>query len=170
MYTPWSLRTRKIWLHNDVVRDDILQSPHRHLIPAVVRNLKLMKGKALRKHSLHEQTAASVLLKLFISSKPKTIWFRKWSCTVWVLFKTTFYLLSYYQDPLDVANPNLIFTLIKWTYCTTYCSPRILRISFLATSISADIQSTLWCSYNSGFCHVIEYCNSHSKQIVHVQI
>ena len=28
---------------------------------------KLMKGKALRKHSLHEQTAASVLLKLFIS-------------------------------------------------------------------------------------------------------
>jgi len=29
--------------------------------------LKLMKGKALRKHSLHEKTAASVLLKLFIS-------------------------------------------------------------------------------------------------------
>ena len=29
---------------------------------------KLMKGKALRKHSLHEKTAASVLLKLFISS------------------------------------------------------------------------------------------------------
>ena len=28
-----------------------------------------MKGKALRKHSLHEKTAASVLLKLFISSK-----------------------------------------------------------------------------------------------------
>ena len=28
---------------------------------------KLMKGKALRKHSLHEKTAASVLLKLFIS-------------------------------------------------------------------------------------------------------
>ena len=27
-----------------------------------------MKGKALRKHSLHEKTAASVLLKLFISS------------------------------------------------------------------------------------------------------
>jgi len=26
-----------------------------------------MKGKALRKHSLHEKTAASVLLKLFIS-------------------------------------------------------------------------------------------------------
>jgi len=31
-------------------------------------NNKLMKGKALRKHSLHEKTAASVLLKLFISS------------------------------------------------------------------------------------------------------
>jgi len=29
---------------------------------------KLMKGKALTKHSLHEKTAASVLLKLFISS------------------------------------------------------------------------------------------------------
>ena len=32
-----------------------------------VYNNKLMKGKALRKHSLHEKTAASVLLKLFIS-------------------------------------------------------------------------------------------------------
>ena len=31
-------------------------------------DIKLMKGKALRKHSLHEKTAASVLLKLFISS------------------------------------------------------------------------------------------------------
>ena len=30
-------------------------------------NNKLMKGKAPRKHSLHEKTAASVLLKLFIS-------------------------------------------------------------------------------------------------------
>jgi len=30
--------------------------------------IKLMKGKALRKHSLHEKTAASVLLKLFIRS------------------------------------------------------------------------------------------------------
>ena len=30
-------------------------------------NKKLMKRKALRKHSLHEKTAASVLLKLFIS-------------------------------------------------------------------------------------------------------
>jgi len=30
-------------------------------------NKKLMKGKALRRYSLHEKTAASVLLKLFIS-------------------------------------------------------------------------------------------------------
>jgi len=29
---------------------------------------KLVKGKTLRKHSLHEKTAASILLKLFISS------------------------------------------------------------------------------------------------------
>ena len=34
-----------------------------------LRKSKLMKGKALRKHSLHEKTAASVLLKLFISGK-----------------------------------------------------------------------------------------------------
>jgi len=33
----------------------------------LARDRKLMKGKALRKHSLHEKTAASVLLKLFIS-------------------------------------------------------------------------------------------------------
>jgi len=30
-----------------------------------------MKGKALRKHSMLEKTAASVLLKLFISSNEK---------------------------------------------------------------------------------------------------
>jgi len=35
---------------------------------------KLMKGKALRKHSLHEKTAASVLLKLFISRKIVIKW------------------------------------------------------------------------------------------------
>jgi len=29
--------------------------------------IELMKGKAIRKHSLHEKAAASVLLKLFIS-------------------------------------------------------------------------------------------------------
>ena len=36
--------------------------------PIIESKIKLMKGKALRKHSLHEKTAASVLLKLFISS------------------------------------------------------------------------------------------------------
>ena len=46
-----------------IKRDDILTLcwSHHQLI-------KLMKGKALRKQSLHEKTAASVLLKLFISS------------------------------------------------------------------------------------------------------
>jgi len=33
---------------------------------------ELMKGKALRMHSLHEKTAASFLLKLFISSNDAT--------------------------------------------------------------------------------------------------
>jgi len=33
-----------------------------------VEEIKLMKGKAPRKQSLHEKTATSVLLKLFISS------------------------------------------------------------------------------------------------------
>jgi len=37
-------------------------------LPGTFRKIKLMKGKAHRKHSLHEKTAASVLLKLFISS------------------------------------------------------------------------------------------------------
>ena len=33
----------------------------------IADGIKLMKRKALRKHSLHGKTAASVLLKLFIS-------------------------------------------------------------------------------------------------------
>jgi len=37
------------------------------IVDATATNNKLMKGKALMKHSLHEKTAASVLLKLFIS-------------------------------------------------------------------------------------------------------
>ena len=37
------------------------------VVVMILSKIKLMKGKALRKHSLHEQTAASVLLKLFIS-------------------------------------------------------------------------------------------------------
>ena len=35
--------------------------------PMYLGSIKPMKGKALRKHSLHEKTAASVLLKPFIS-------------------------------------------------------------------------------------------------------
>jgi len=38
------------------------------LLSVVEVYFKLMKGKAPRKHSLHEKTAASVLLKLFIGS------------------------------------------------------------------------------------------------------
>jgi len=37
-------------------------------MPLFLFKVKLMKGKALRKHSLYEKTAASVLLKPFISS------------------------------------------------------------------------------------------------------
>jgi len=39
--------------------------------PAVVSYNKLIKGKALRKHSLHGKTAASVLLKMFISGNER---------------------------------------------------------------------------------------------------
>ena len=38
------------------------------LIISIISENKLMKGIALRKHCQHEKTAASVLLKLFISS------------------------------------------------------------------------------------------------------
>ena len=40
----------------------------KHWQLCLLRYIKLMKGKALRKYSLHGKTAASVLLKLFISS------------------------------------------------------------------------------------------------------
>ena len=33
--------------------------------------IKLMKGRGLRKHNLHEQIAASVLLKLFINGNER---------------------------------------------------------------------------------------------------
>jgi len=41
-----------------------LNTPEGNLL--VLNLFELMKGKALRKHSLHEKTAASVLLKPFI--------------------------------------------------------------------------------------------------------
>ena len=45
----------------------VLYFNHKQNDKKTIKN-KLMKGKALRKHNLHEKTAASVLLKLFISS------------------------------------------------------------------------------------------------------
>ena len=44
--------------------------------------IKLMKGKALRKHSLHEKTAASVLLKPFISSNERCHTTIKFHCCI----------------------------------------------------------------------------------------
>ena len=41
------------------------------LVFKINTGFKLMKGKTLRKHSLHEKTAASVLLKLFISGNER---------------------------------------------------------------------------------------------------
>jgi len=45
----------------------------RQKTPAVVSYIKLRKGRALRKHSLHGETGASVLLKLFIMKDCLTI-------------------------------------------------------------------------------------------------
>ena len=50
--------------HNDQIKRTLFLGRHSDIVK---RLDKLMKGKALRKHSLHEKTAASVLLKLFIS-------------------------------------------------------------------------------------------------------
>jgi len=38
------------------------------ILEEIDKAINLMKGKAVRKYSLHEKTAASVLLKMFISS------------------------------------------------------------------------------------------------------
>jgi len=46
--------------------------PSQKRVNSIVSMLtKLMKGKAVRKHSLHEKTAASALLKLFIGGNEK---------------------------------------------------------------------------------------------------
>ena len=81
----WLLRRRGWWPRRRTWRTDQgTSSPERpgsrlqHLNKIIARHIvslkshwlcytKLMKGKVLRKHSLHEKTAASVLLKLFIS-------------------------------------------------------------------------------------------------------
>jgi len=43
----------------------------RESISMSIKYIKHMKGKALGKHSLHGKTAASVLLKLFISGNER---------------------------------------------------------------------------------------------------
>jgi len=52
----------------DFVNENISGLSNFYVFVSKRRKIKPMKGKALRKHSLHEKTAASVLLKLFISS------------------------------------------------------------------------------------------------------
>jgi len=42
-----------------------------HLVIAYAKQIKLMKGKALRKHSMQLKTAALVLLNLFISDNDR---------------------------------------------------------------------------------------------------
>jgi len=85
--TTSDLCTGDIWQHKMQVRGDFLRPTHGTDRSVVNDNInwrdvqrknvvnieclsvlqkKLMKGKALRKYSLHEKTAASVLLKLFI--------------------------------------------------------------------------------------------------------
>jgi len=52
--------------------------------------IKLKKGKSLRKHSLHEKTAASVLLKPFISSNDPLLNFCVSIKLVWICVKLGF--------------------------------------------------------------------------------
>ena len=47
--------------YNNVEEGEILHPPHKHFTPSVV--IKLMKGKTLRKYSLHGKIAASVLIE-----------------------------------------------------------------------------------------------------------
>jgi len=60
-----------IFIHLLTFRYELLHIGRGHWVHEHYWKLKLMKKKALRKHSLHEKTAASVLLKLFISSNEK---------------------------------------------------------------------------------------------------
>jgi len=56
---PWVMEFQKMVRQNVALKNHIWHTRSQ---------IKLMKGKALRKHILHEKTAASVVLKLFISS------------------------------------------------------------------------------------------------------
>ena len=86
-----------------------------------IQTIKLMKGKALRKHSMHEKTAASVLLKPFISSN--VIW-----------------LVSLHISLVCVKNrrkwPNS-FVVIKWFYCN------------ITAILSLHLTKTVSCTVNN---------------------
>ena len=58
---------RQVKFKDTMTKRPVHKQTHRTAQNTKNNNKKLMKGKALRKHSLHEKTAASVLLKLFIS-------------------------------------------------------------------------------------------------------
>jgi len=62
-----------------------------------------MKGKALRKHSLHEKTAASVLLKLFISGNEWCLKTNVHVCTKLVHILTESYD-KYYSQKSDIVS------------------------------------------------------------------
>jgi len=89
-YSQWSLRARKIWLHNDEIRGNILQPPHRHLTPAVVSYTKLKKGKA----SGHKPWMRKQQLRFY------------WSCSSVVLLNS---LLFFY-----IINRYVKMSLNKW--------------------------------------------------------
>jgi len=54
-------------IFDDVTLWHLLNDIMVNLCSFLVSRIKLMNGKALRKHSLHDKTAALVLLKPFIS-------------------------------------------------------------------------------------------------------
>jgi len=71
---------------------------------------KLMKGKALRKHSLHEKTAASVLLKLFISLLLLVRYYHSMFIHVIleILTHYTFIYRSFFNTVTDVKPTGLV--------------------------------------------------------------
>ena len=80
-----------------------------------VSEIKLIKGKALRKHSLHEKTALSDLLKLFISSNEwchTKNWFdlynEKWRFAVKML--NVRMANSYHSHDKIILNVHCYFT------------------------------------------------------------
>jgi len=77
-----------------------------------------MKGKALKKHSLHEKTAASVLLKLFISSNEIKFHWNSTSCFREIAWKQIFDRLCQNNIPFLIPstgdnNKNIIIYILK---------------------------------------------------------